>query len=65
MFSLGAEVYEKWLELDHLLFQFWESRSIRLKVVVTELLRGTQMKDRIGCLFPKITARGIIDLAEE
>ena len=66
-FSFGADIYEKWLELDRLLVQFWELRSIRPKVVVTESLqRGTQeMKDRIGCLFPEITLRGIIDLAEE
>jgi hypothetical protein len=31
-----GDVYEKWLELDSLLVQFWESHSIRPKVVVTD-----------------------------
>jgi len=66
-FSFGGDIYEKWLELDRFLVQFWEVRSVRPKVMVTESVWGTtqKMKDQIGRLFPEITARGIIDLAEE
>jgi hypothetical protein len=61
-FYLADGAYEKWSELDCLLVQFWELRSIRATVAP----QGTQAdNDWIECLFPKITARGIIDLAEE
>ena len=46
--------------LDHLLIQFWESRSIRLKVIYTE----EGVAGYIERLLPEITRRGIIDLVE-
>jgi len=64
---LEDHIYEMWLQLDRLLVQFWELRSIRPKVVVIDSSRGStqELKDQIGCLFPEITARGIIDLVED
>ena len=56
-----------WLDLDHLLVQFWESRSIRPKVVCPIPKEGKQsacMGDSIGCLLPEIVGRGIINLVE-
>jgi hypothetical protein len=58
---IGEENGREWLDLDRLLVQFWESSSIRPKVVCS-----TQMDtgNSIGyqCLLPEITKRGIIDL---
>jgi hypothetical protein len=58
---IGEENGREWLNLDRLLVQFWESSSIRPKVVCLTK-RGTE--DSIGyrCLLPEITKRGIIDL---
>ena len=65
-FYLGSDLYEKWLELDRLLVYLSESRSIRPRVVITESMGPTLViKDLISHLFPEITARGLIDLAEE
>ena len=52
----------RWSDLDHLLLEFWKSRSIRLKVVdprTKDEKRGT--KDWASYLLPEITKRGIID----
>ena len=57
---VGEASYEKWLCLDRLLVQLWESHSIRPKVVSAT----AQKKESIGVLFPEITERGIIDLIE-
>ena len=59
--NLGTQ----WLDLDRLLVQFWDSRSIRPKVVhpLTENEKK-EMGDWAGHLFPELTKRGIIDLVE-
>jgi len=60
---IGETVSKEWLDLDRLLVQFWESRSIRPKVGCG--LRGEKDQNTvycIGCLLPEITERGIIDL---
>jgi hypothetical protein len=59
--AIGEESSKQWLDLDHFLAQFWESRSIRPKFISTAK-RG--MGDHIGCLLPGITKRGIIDILE-
>ena len=51
----------EWWDVDSLLVQFWESRSIRPKVICTT---KQGMEDSIGRLLPEITGRGIIDLVE-
>jgi hypothetical protein len=52
------------LELDHLLVQFWDLRSIRPKVMYSKnQKRG--IRDLVVYLLPEITKRGIIDLVEE
>ena len=60
--AIGEANFEQWLNLDRLLVQFWESRSIRPKVVCAKLREG---RDWAGCLLPEITGRGIIDLFED
>jgi len=61
--TIGGEISEQWLDLDRLLAQFWESRSIRPKVVCTTQERGNKnTRCCIGCLLPEVTKRGIIDL---
>jgi hypothetical protein len=57
---IGEENGREWLDLDRLLVQFWESSSIRPKVVC---LARMDTEDSVGyqCLLPEITKRGIID----
>jgi hypothetical protein len=62
---IGEENWEEWLDLDRLLVQFWESSSIRQKVIGQSQVQGAwDTKDCVGYrrLFPEITKRGIIDL---
>ena len=61
---VGEQILGQWLDLDRLLVQLWESRSIR-PTVITMTLGGEQRDTRncIGCLLPESTTRGIIDLA--
>jgi hypothetical protein len=56
-----GEDFGEWLDLDRLLVQFWESSSIRPKVICMGLM---DTEDSIGYQFllPEITKRGIIDL---
>jgi hypothetical protein len=58
---IGETDSGQWLDIDRLLVQLWESRSIRPKVMCTA---KKDMGDRIGSLLPEVTERGIIDLAE-
>ena len=50
----------RWSNLDSLLVQLWESRSIRSKVVCSQAKDGAE--DWLGCLFPEMTKRGFIGL---
>jgi hypothetical protein len=59
--TLGEAGFEKWLDLDRLLIQFWESRSIRPKVIS---MMNHGIGDHIGRLLPEITKRGVIDILE-
>ena len=56
----------QWLDVDRLLVQFWDSRSIRSKVMYLPVVENEKMeiKDRAGRLLPELTKRGIIDLVE-
>ena len=56
----------QWLDVDRLLVQFWDLRSIRSKGVYLPMVENGKMeiKDRAGRLLPELTKRGIIDLAE-
>ena len=57
--AVGEPVHGQWPDLDRLLIQFWESHSIRPKVVFTA---GHGVEDFIGSLLPEITKRGIVDV---
>ena len=62
---IGEEIWEEWLDLDRLLVQFWESSSIRPKVVVMVQIAGAwNARYSVGYerLLPDITERRIIDL---
>ena len=56
--EIMEEYSGQWLDLDRLLVQLWESRSIRLEVCTIE----PDVTDHINCLLPEVTERGIIDL---
>jgi hypothetical protein len=57
--AIGETHHGQWLELDRLLIQFWESHSIRPKVVY---LVREDMGDFAEYALPEITWRGILDL---
>ena len=60
--SLGEAAFRRWSALDRILVQFWESRSIRPRVGCAILVEiGQNVEYCIGCLFPEITKRGIVD----
>jgi len=53
----------QWSDLDHLLVQLWESRSIRPRVGCSwSRGEGEHTDDCIAYLFPEITKRGIVEL---
>jgi hypothetical protein len=59
------EDWEEWLDLDRLLVQFWESTSIRPKVVPS--VQVNHIRDTADCigyrfLLPELTKQGIVDL---
>jgi len=61
--AIGEVGRRQWLEVDHLLAQLWESRSIRPEVLYYEYPDGT------GCccvnsLLAEVTSRGIVDLVK-
>jgi hypothetical protein len=62
---IGETNLGEWLDLDRLLVQFWESSSIRPRVV--RPMRMGRVRSTMYCvgyqsLLPEITKRGIIDL---
>jgi len=59
--SLGEGISRLWSDLDHLLVQFWELRSIRPKVGCARLEKGQNTEYCVGCLLPEVTKRGIAD----
>ena len=59
--GIGKASSEEWLDLDCLLVQLWESRSIRPKFVC--MTKGT-LGVSIGYYLPEIMRRGIGDLGE-
>ena len=53
----------QWLELDRLLVQVWESRSISLEVLYKVMPRdGESMRNLMKGLLPEATGRGMVDL---
>ena len=56
----------RWSDLDRLLVGFWESRSIRPKVMCPQ--PRTEDEGRVGdlaeYLLPELTRRGIMDIVE-
>ena len=58
-----SATYEEWMDLDRLLVQFWESRSIPPKVVCTVWPgRERDVRRFNDCFFPELTRRGAIDV---
>jgi hypothetical protein len=57
--AVGEQAHGQWLDLDRLLVQFWESRSIRPKVVYTA---GLGMRNFVESLLPEIIKRGVVDV---
>lgn len=64
--TVGETTYGRWSDLDHLLIQFWESRSIHLKITYTCASQDERKEaiNCVSCLLPKVTGRRVIDLVE-
>ena len=62
--AIGEINYGHWLDLDRLLIQFLESRSIRPKVIYSHTLRSEEVIDCVSSLLPEATRRGVIDLVK-
>ena len=60
--AIGGSVSDWWLDLDHLLVQFWESHSIRPNITCVMLNKEKEIRECMGHLLPETTERGIIDL---
>ena len=59
---LGETASRWWSDLDQLLVQFWESRSIRSRVGCARQGEAGQSTEYcVGCLLPEATKIGIID----
>ena len=55
--------YSQWMDLDRVLVQLWESHEIRPKVIYEVWENGKEaMREYVGCLFPEITDKGIIEV---
>jgi len=60
--GIGEVPLGSWSDLDCLLVQLWESRSIRPRVgYARQEWQGQSAEYSIGCLFSEATKRGIID----
>jgi len=57
-------IRQEWADLDHVLVQFWVSRSLRPKVIYEPGTEEDELMDRVARLLPELTKRGIIDLVE-
>jgi len=62
--TFGEPFRGQWLDLDRLLVQFWESRSIRPRICprLEEECRDAEIC--LKFLLPEITKRGVFDLFE-
>ena len=54
---VGEQIVGEWSNLDRLLVQLWESRSIRPQVISATLDEERGTRDCILCLLPEITKR--------
>jgi hypothetical protein len=57
--AVGEAAYGQWMNLDRILVQLWESRSIRTRVCS----RGGD-EEPIKSLLPETTKRGALELAD-
>ena len=63
--AVGEPVYNQWLELDRLLIQLWDSRSIRPKISYFAMKEERrQMAKSVGYLLPRAAKEEILDLVE-
>ena len=63
--TVGEAACGRWSDLDRLLIQFWESRSLRPRVICAPPREETRDTSHwIECLMPETTGRGIVDFIE-
>ena len=60
----AQSVYREWQGLDHLLLQFWTSRSIRPKIGYRRGKDIRGLRELVPKLLPELTSRGVIYLIE-
>ena len=66
MRAIGEHIHQEWLDLDKLLTQLWESRSIRPEVMfdVPSSMGGEGARSVVEGLLPELTTRGLVELRE-
>ena len=63
--TFGDPLHRQWVDLDWLLVKFWELRGIRPKVLYeTSENQKEAIYEYIGCWFPEVTERRIIELVD-
>ena len=61
--TVGETIYGQWSDFDSLLVRFWESHSIRPRVISTTPTREERVaRDFVEWLLPEVTRRGIVEL---
>ena len=60
---IHTTVRREWEDLDHVLVQFWTSRSIR-PVFKYKMTPGSVMGEYLRALLPELASREIVDVAE-
>jgi len=60
--AIWEAVHQEWVDLDHLLVQFWTSRSLRPTVMYEPGELEEEMRVYVATLLPELTRRGAIDL---
>ncbi|KAF9789283.1 hypothetical protein BJ322DRAFT_1041738, partial [Thelephora terrestris] len=60
--AVGERVYRQWMDLDHVLFQLWESKKIHAKVIYSAMEEAGDGLEYVVALLPEMTKRGLVKL---
>ena len=62
--QFGEAVHQEWLDLDHVLVQFWNSHSVRPEITYGAGGRVDDLRAFAPILLPELTRRGLVNLVE-
>lgn len=61
--TIGADVFWKWADLDHILVRIMESHAVRIKVMYHPLRSKEELCEYMKELLPGVTGRGRVEPA--